>query len=474
VAGSVTRELADYVAGERFKRLPQEVVESTKRLILDDVGCAFGGYSTREGKILIDFAKELGGEREATLIGEGRKVSCILGAAVNAHTAGILDFNETWKVGHVGSAVAETGISLGERLGSKGSDVINAIVTGYEASTRIAEAVWSPKRMASKFRPNSWQVYGPALTAAKLLNLDVGKIEQTIGIAGGIAPTINVLRTIERPSHMIKTGDFWWCWNGITAAFLAWKGFTGIVDWLDGDRGYWTMVSDNCNYAAITKGLGEDYHIASQMQLKPWSTCRHMHGGLELVLNIVHEEGLKPEEIEAVLYRSYTLVCSPPFDDPRPIEIWDAVFSIPWAIAVAVYGCEPGPDWYSEERFRDARILDLAKKVRVEPLLEADKSFQEKGIEGAIAEVTVTARGRQFSRRIEGGLKGSPKRPLSNGELENKFRSLVNRVVKEEQAEKLIATINRFETLDTIDRLTMLFPAAGRLADERTDRPLEE
>jgi len=461
MAGSVTRELADYVAGERFERLPWKVVESTKRLILDDVGCAFGGWSTKQGRILVDFAIEVRGEREATLIGEGEKVSCILAAGVNAHMAGILDFNETWKVGHVGSALAQTGISLGERLGSKGSDVINAVVVGYEASTRIAEAVWSPKMMASKFRPNSWQVYGPALTAAKLLNLGVDKIEQTIGIAGTIAPTINVLRTIDRPSNMIKTGDFWWCWNGITAAFLAWKGFTGIADWLDGDRGYWTMVSDSCNEGAITKELGEDYHIVSQMQLKPWSTCRHIHGGLELTLNIVQEEGLKPDEIDAIVYRSYTLACSPPFDDPKPIEMWDAVFSVPWSIAVAVYGYEPGPDWFSEERFKEERIFDLAKKVRVEPLPEADKSFQEKGSEGAIVEVTVTARGREFRRRMEEGLKGSAKRPLSKTELENKFRSLVNRVVKEEQTEKLIGTINRLEEIRSIDHLTQLFAAAA-------------
>jgi len=99
--------------------------------------------------------------------------------------------------------------------------------------------------------------------------------------------------------------------------------------------------------------------------------------------------------------------------------------------------------------------------VRVEPLPEANASFQEKGSEGAIVEVTVTARGRQFTRRLEGGLKGSPRRPLSKGELETKFRSLVNRVVKDEQTEKLIELINRLEQLPDIDGLTRLFAAVG-------------
>ncbi|MDB4443948.1 MmgE/PrpD family protein [bacterium] len=453
---SVTRVLADYVAGATFEQLPKEVVNSTKRLILDDIGCALGGFTMSGGKILIDFAKELGGDREATIIGEGKKVSCILAAGVNAQMAGVLDFNENWKVGHVGSAIAEAGISVGERLGSNGSDIINAIVVGYETSTRIAEGVWSRQRMASKFRPNSWQVFGPAITAAKLLNLDADKIAQTIGIAGGIAPTLNVLRAMERPSHMIKTGDFWWCWAGITAAFLAWKGFAGIPYWLDGDKGYWTMISDTCNWEAMTHGLGVDYHIVNHIHFKPWSTCRHMHCGLELTLNILRDERLNPDDIEKILFKSHSLVCSPPFDDPRPIEIWDAVFSVPWSISLAAYGHQPGPDWYAEERFRDTKIINLAEKVKLQPLAEADKSFQEKGLPGAIAEVTLKARGKVYTRRQE-GMKGSPQRPLSDTELKNKFRSLALRVVSEDQTEKLIENISRFEGLDNVKTLTTLF-----------------
>ncbi|OGP69202.1 MAG: hypothetical protein A2170_09570 [Deltaproteobacteria bacterium RBG_13_53_10] len=453
--GSVTKSLAEYVSGATFEQLPKEAVEKTKELMLDDIGCAFGGYTTRGGKILIDFAKEVGGKKEATIIGEGMRVSCILSAGVNAQLAGVLDFNENWKVGHVGSAIAETGISVGERLGSRGSDIINAIVVGYETSTRIAEGVWSRKRMASKFRPNSWQVFGPAVTAAKLLNLSKEKIAQTIGIAGGIAPTINVRRAIERPSHMIKTGDFWWCWSGITAAFLAWKGFTGIVDWLDGENGYWTMVSDGCNWDAMTRGLGVNYHIANQIHFKPWSTCRHMHGGLELTLNIVREENLKPEEIDEILFRSYSLVCSPPFDDPTPVETWDAVFSVPWSLAVAIYGYQPGPDWFTEDRLRDPKILDLAKKVTLQSLEEADKSFQEKGLEDALAEVTIKAKGRTFTKR-QIGLKGSPQRPLREEEFIGKFRNLVSRVVKEKRAEQLLETIRHFDEVDHVRTLSKL------------------
>lgn len=459
MGNSVTQILADYAVGETFDHLPGEVIRNTKRLILDDLGCALGGYTTAGGKILVDFAREVSGKEEATIIGEGIKVSCVFAGGINAQLAGILDFNETWKTGHIGSAIAQTGISLGERIGSRGSEIINAIVVGYETSTRIAEGVWSPNKMESQFRTTSWPVYGPAITAAKLLNLDSQKIEQTIGIAGGMAPT-KANRTIERPSHMIKTGEFWWCWAGITGAFLAWKGFTGIANWLDGDKGYWTMVSDRCNPAAMTNGLGYDYHILNQMHLKPWSICRHMHAGIELALNIIREETVDPDEIEEIIFKCYSVVCSPPFDDPRPIEIWDAVFSVPWGIALAAYGYMPGPDWYSAERFKDEKILNLAKKVRLEPLEESSRSFKEKGLEGVIAEVTLKAQGKVHTKRQE-GMKGDPQRPLSDAELKSKFRSLTNRVIGEKQTEKLIEIVDRFEELENIAPLTKLFSREG-------------
>ena len=218
------------------------------------------------------------------------------------------------------------------------------------------------------------------------------------------------------------------------------------------------MVSDGCNWEAMTRGLGDDYHIVNQMHLKPWSTCRHMHGGIELTLNIIREERVAPDDIEEITFRCYSLVCSPPFDDPRPIEIWDAVFSVPWGITLAAYGYQPGPEWYAKERFRDEKILNLAKKVRVEPREESDRSFQEKGLEGAIAEVTLKVRGRAYTRRLE-GMKGSPQRPLSDTELKSKFRSLTNRVIREEQTEKLLEIVDQFEELGNITPLTKLFRA---------------
>ncbi len=54
-------------------------------------------------------------------------------------------------------------------------------------------------------------------------------------------------------------------------------------------------------------------------------------------------------------------------------------------------------------------------------------------------------------------MKGNPQRPLTQAELEARFRSLASKVIIEEQSERLIETVNRFEELNSMEPLIKLF-----------------
>jgi len=49
----VTKELVDYTMGTKFEDYPKEVIEKTKILILDNIGCALGGSKTALGDAVI-------------------------------------------------------------------------------------------------------------------------------------------------------------------------------------------------------------------------------------------------------------------------------------------------------------------------------------------------------------------------------------------------------------------------------------
>ena len=72
---TISREIVDYALGFDYKDLPQDVLHTAKRVVLDTLGCAIGGYDSDAGKIAQDVVKELGVSNESTIIGSGFKTN---------------------------------------------------------------------------------------------------------------------------------------------------------------------------------------------------------------------------------------------------------------------------------------------------------------------------------------------------------------------------------------------------------------
>jgi len=453
---NITEKLSEYVANAEFKDLPNAVVEKAKELILDNVGCAFGGYATGADKALIDFVKELSGRRDSTIIGDGCKVPSCLAAGVNAQMANILDFDETYRNrAHPASPIVQSAIAIAESLKANGKDLINAIVVGYEVATRIGDATHPSSELMKKVWLQNWPIFGVAAAAAKLLHLDKDKIKHSFGIAGGVAPAINVHRILDVPGAMIKLPNFWLCEAGINAVFLAQKGFTGFHDYLDGDKGYWVTVSDRCEWEMMVNRLGEEYNIQKFLSLKPWPTCRWIHPGIELVLELLQEEKIEVNEIDEIIFRAHWKVCAPPYDNPEPKTMWDAIWSVPWGIAMAVLRYEPGPEWYASERFVDPNVLSFTKKVKVVHDPEASEIF-EKTPEKTFAKIELKAKGKVYVRKKE-YCKGDPEMPMTKEDLRRKFRKLAGAILSKKRTDMLIRTIENLEYVDDVSELTKLF-----------------
>src|SRR3954464_9690173 len=67
-----TRRLAEHAAGLRYEALPAELVELTKRCILDTLGVCIGASTLApEAKLLDTYVKGLGGRPESSVLGFG-------------------------------------------------------------------------------------------------------------------------------------------------------------------------------------------------------------------------------------------------------------------------------------------------------------------------------------------------------------------------------------------------------------------
>ncbi|MFC1860896.1 MmgE/PrpD family protein [Chloroflexota bacterium] len=139
-----TEILADYVAGTRYEDLPVEVVNRTKEIIADNIACGLGGRKTREGDILVDIMKDIGGKSEATVYGDTTKLSFTQAAQVNRVLCNMLDYDDTIienMTGHLSTVLVPVALAIGEHVNASGKDIINALVPAYDVIFRLREAV---------------------------------------------------------------------------------------------------------------------------------------------------------------------------------------------------------------------------------------------------------------------------------------------------------------------------------------------
>ena len=132
--------LAEYIAAERFERLPKRVVTKAVHCIQDSVACLLGAYSTRLAGILTGFARERGGPLEAHVLGSRIRTSCTTAAFANALLINALDYDDI-VLGHMGATAISAAFASGEKTNAAGKDLIAATVVGYEVSARIGRAL---------------------------------------------------------------------------------------------------------------------------------------------------------------------------------------------------------------------------------------------------------------------------------------------------------------------------------------------
>jgi 2-methylcitrate dehydratase PrpD len=455
----VTRELATYAVETEFEDYPQEVIDRAKVLILDSIGCMFGGCQTNLGEAILTPIRSMGGSEEATIVGGGVKVPTIQAAFVNGTTANALDYDDTLLgIGHPGASIIPAALAIGEWTNASGRDVLNAILIGYDVGDRIGLAIQPTyERLQNVWGVGTWQTFSAVAAAAKVLNLDLKQTLNAYGVAGATAPLPNTQKwgwaLEERPIHWVKEPTGWPCWTGTTAAVLAKHGFVGNNYILDGDNGFWIMAgSDQCDYDKMTEGLGSEYEVVNNIAIKPYSSCRWQHATLDCVKQLKDQHGLEPEDVKEIVVHSFAWVKT--HELYGPADMVDAQFCIPYTVTMVLLGLHPGPAWYTEENLKSEEILNLSKKVRVEVDPELDKAYFEKDQLSARVEVT-TQQGEQFEAFVDVPT-GDPRNPLSIQEIEDKFRNQALYSLEEEEVEEAIQLIYDFENLDSVSYLMSL------------------
>lgn len=464
---TVARELAKYALGVTFNDLTKEVIHEAKRVILDALGCAIGAYSSETSKIIRRVSADLGGPKESTVIGSGLRTSCLNAILANGVMVRYLDFNDAYLVrvgtgltgGHPSDMIPAV-LALGEREKSKGREVINAIVIGYELSARFIESSVTVGSVAPTMEAKGWNadtrgIFIMPVVAGKLLGLNEDQMEHAIGISGSHNMILGILDAPGEEYNMTKNLRFpRTAYGGVLAALLAQKGFTGPTRVMEGNKGFiQTVMGGNFNVRKLTEA-GKRFKILDTIY-KSVAADATTHGHLTATLELVKEHDIKPGDVVEIKIKTGSR-CKEHTGDPvkrYPKNKETADHSSYYITAVAIMDRRVGPDQYTPKKLKDPRVREMIDRVRIEKAPSLDRF----GGQAGITEIR-TKQGVTYKRRVEYP-KGHPRNPMTDQDLEDKFRTMAEKFMTSKQIRKVIDTVCEMEKLENVNKLmkTLIF-----------------
>ncbi len=455
---SYTASLVDRILDFDNGSIPKNVIEKTKVFILDNIGCALGGYATEAGRQVAEQARKFRGAGEAALIGDGSLVSAPFACWANSSLANILDMDDVFAgTAHQANCLVPTALGVGQAMKKSGLEVLRAIVLGFEVGSRIMMYCWPSPAKARTYFPSTWQVFNAVTVTGVLSGLGREELYHAYNLAGTVPPVpIDMQKFVERPMGFSKNVFGWTTFTGVFWTQMAKTGARGAAEIFDGDAGFWAIMgSDFHDFEKLSEGLGEKYNILDT-KYKPYPLCTWGHSSVDAFSKIVEENQLSADILDSIrvktLKRAVDFLAS-----PRMETMYDAQFSLPHAFSMVALGKNPGPEWMSEENiFKNQQARSIADRVTMDVDPAAEQIFNnEKGLKIPTEVVVKTLDGRVFHESITHS-KGTPNNPFTEGELVDKFTALASSTLHQSRINQIIDTVNNIENIDDISILTGL------------------
>ena len=447
---TIARRMAEFALELQYDDLPSDVIEEVKRFLYDSVGCALGGFNTHDVKAMLEIYSDMGGKPEATLFGSGEKLPAANATLLNSLMIRALDFNDIyWKEdpSHP-SDLIPAALAMAERQNSSAKELIVAIVLAYEFEQRLCLFAKPGVRERKWHHATLTQFVSP-IGAGRLLGLDAEQMENAIGISGGHNFTPGAAAAGQL-SMMKNTVDPMAVQSGVIAALMAEKGFTGTRAIFEGKEGLMDILGDDWDEEALLGGLGESFKIL-ECSMKAFPTEALTHSHITCALKIVRDHDVLPDDIKEIkvttIARAVDILFDPEKYNPKSRETAD--HSLPYVIAAAVVDRKITTDQFSDERIADPKIRSVLPKIVGEASEEFEKMFPAK----QPSKVVITLNdGTAYTEKVDYP-KGDPREPMSQDDLDDKFKGLTSLILDDESRRKIKDTIWNLESLNNVSDL---------------------
>jgi len=431
--------------------IPEPVQSLAKEHLLDVLGIALASSSFEFGRVAIDGVRTLGNGAEASVIGSGERLPAASAALANGILAHCLDFDDTHigAIYHASAPAMAAVLAAGQARGASGREVLTAFIVALEIGCRLGSSA-AGQLHGRGFHPTALcGTFAAAAAAGRLNGLGHAALVSALGLCGSMAA--GILEIGESWLKRLHPG--WAAHSGLSAVALARAGFLGPNTVFEGPRGFYAthVQAVPAGERSPAHALGEHWQSLG-IALKPYPCCHFLHGFVDAALELRGQFALADiDRIECPLTAMlHPLVGAPRERCVRPPTVYAALFSVHYAVAVALLKGRVDLAAFYDDPLDDPQVLALADKVHVVEDPASDFPVHFPG------EVRITLKdGRQFNCRRPTSL-GTPEVPLSRAQVEAKFFANATRAIGRDAAQRLAELVLNLERAPSLEPLLEL------------------
>jgi 2-methylcitrate dehydratase PrpD len=428
-APPVTQILAKFVATHPSRGWSDAVDREAHRTFLNWVGCAVGAAKHESVEAALAAVAMLKPAPQSSVLGRSEKVDMASAALVNGISSHTFDFDDTHlkTIIHPAGPVASALLALAEVTGASGRQVIDALVLGIDVSCRVGNMMYPEHYDRGWHITGSTGALGAAAGCARLLGLDEQRTAMALGIAASQPIGMREqFGTMTKPFHPGGAAR-----AGLMSALLAKNGFTASPKAIEAPRGMAQTISTKNDWKEITGELGQRFEISFNTY-KPFACGIVIHPTIDAATQL-RVKGVKAEDVERIELKVHSLVLELT-GKKEPKDGLEGKFSVYHGFCAGLMFGRAGEHEYADDIVTRADLVALRRKV----VATVDDSIDE-----AAADVTAILKdGRREHVFVKHAI-GSVDNPLSDAQLEAKFRDMSEPVIGKKKTDMLIAACRK-------------------------------
>ena len=456
----ITPDLTDYISGAATHTVPAAIRERARLHILDTLASIIACNSLEAATLGRAYAAAMSPDGQSPILGSRQAASpvdAVFASAMTAHAAEINDFIPSAYV-QPGPAIVPVSIEAARANGRTGSDLVGAVIAGYEIAGRLPKAIGTRNLyLAGLANHGIAPTFGAASAAASLMGLSPEQVDHMLAYcsqqASGSWQWLLDVRHIEKAFVFGGMGAR----NGLQAAYMAQLGFTGVPESFDNENAWFrwrAFQGEGKDHASLVDGLHERYEL-SLAAMKRYPVGGPTQPAVRALLDL--RETIVPDQVEKI-------VVAMPGEAATFERANMPALNIPYLAAIIVL--DSRLDFVDAQSLsrqeNDEQARAFARKVTV--VRDEAQEMGEGEDRTESARVTVTLKDGRTEERYVAYVPGFPTHPLGKAEVEEKAIELIEPVLGRSKADRLVALCDGLDDAPSIEPIIDLMRFDGDAA----------